>query len=141
MGVSITAKNSKYSFDGGYGQFCLLRENIALAFDKEFGEHYATLRKCFMNDDIKLFNEKANRILSNGRFKDEDVDIIDFLYASDCGGSISYKTCKKIYDLIKDIDYKGHHINYHAYASDNDYENFKEFLLDCYKHRRKMVWN
>ena len=32
--------------------------------------------------------------------------VLDFLYASDCGGKIDYKTCKEIYDLIKDVDFE-----------------------------------
>lgn len=140
MGYTITATNSNYDFSGGYGQFKDLRENIALAFDKEFGRHYQTLGFCHSKDTIKLFNDKANKILQDDRFKDEDEDIISFLFAPDCDGSISYKTCKKIYDLIKDKDYKGQYLNYIAWSDGNDYEKFKEFLLDCYKHRRKMVW-
>lgn len=37
MGVTITAKNSGFSFDMGYGGFWNLRNNIALALDEEFG--------------------------------------------------------------------------------------------------------
>ncbi len=140
MGFTITATNSKYDFSGGYGQFMSLRKSIALAFDKEFGEHYQTLSFCHDKEQIKLFNDKANRILSNDRFKEEDEDIIQFLFAPDCDGSIGYKTCKKIYDLIKDIDFGNKIFTYAAYSDRNDYENFKEFLLECYKHRRKMVW-
>lgn len=137
MGFTITATNSTYEFSGGFGGFINLRNNIALAFDKEFGEHYKTLPLC---DNIKWFNEKANRILSDDRFKDEDADILDFLFAPDCDGSISYKTCKKIYDLIKGIDFGNKIFTYAAYSDGKDYEHFKDFLLECYKHRRKMVW-
>lgn len=37
MGLSITANNSQYSFDCGYGGFFNLRKNVALAFDEELG--------------------------------------------------------------------------------------------------------
>lgn len=43
MGVSITSKNPKYTFDMGYIGFSELRNNIALALDKDFGENYAKL--------------------------------------------------------------------------------------------------
>lgn len=140
MGVTITATNSKHEFNGGASQFMRLRENIAMAFDKEFGEHYSTLRRCWSNEQLKSFNDKANHILSHERFKDEDEDIIDFLYATDCGGKISHKTCKKIYDLIKDIDFGNEIFTYTYHSDGKDYEKFKEFLLDCYKRRAKMVW-
>lgn len=35
MGLTITATNSKYEFDMGYGGFYNLRKNIAFALDKE----------------------------------------------------------------------------------------------------------
>ena len=140
MGFTITATNSKHDFYGGMGGFRNLRVNIAKAWDKEFGEHYETLIRCHCKKEYEAFNEKANRILSNDRFRQEDEDIIDFLFACDCDGSISYKTCKKIYDIIKDIDFSGEIFTYSAYSDGNDYEYFKEFLLDCYKRRAKMIW-
>lgn len=69
MGVTITATNSKYSFDMGGGGFLSLRVNIAKAMDRELGEHYAAR--------------------SDGR----------------------------------------------------DYEHFKDFLQECYTHRREMRWS
>lgn len=57
---------------------------------------------------------------------------------SDLKGSISYKTCGKIYYLIKDIDFTTG-FRYAAYMH-NDFEEFKEFLLDCYSKRKKMRW-
>lgn len=145
MGFSLTATNSKYSFSGGYGGFALLRQNIANAWDTEFGDHYATLRMCFRESDYDAFNKEAERILSKERFADggeksNDQDIVDFLFASDCAGSISYKTCKKIYDIIKDIDFCRETFTYSAYSDGDDYEHLKEFLLDCYKRRAKARW-
>lgn len=140
MGFTIYANNGTKTFDGGMGGFLILRTNIAFAFDKEFGEHYSTLRKCFFEEDFKAFDKKTKEILSNDRFKQEDEDIVDFLFACDCGGEISHRTCKKIYDLIKDIDFGKQIFTYGAYSDGKDYEHFKEFLLDCYKHKRKMRW-
>ena len=140
MGFTIYATNSSRNFDGGMGGFMNLRTNIAIAFDKEFGKHYSTLRKCVFEEDYDAFDEKTNKILSDERFKQEDEDVIDFLFASDCVGEISHRTCKKIYDLIKDIDFGNKIFTYGAYSDGKDYEHFKLFLLECYKHRRKMRW-
>ena len=140
MGFTIYSNNGSRDFDGGMGGFMSLRTNIALAFDKEFGEHYSTLRSCFREDDYKLFNAKTNKILSDDRFKQEDEDIVEFLFACDCGGEISHKTCKKIYDLIKDIDFGNKIFTYGAHSDGKDYEYFKDFLLECYSHRRKLRW-
>ena len=140
MGFTITATNSKYSFNGSSGGFYNLRVNIAKAFDIEFGNHYETLRERITLADYDAFDIKANDILAKPRFKKEDDDIIIFLFMPDTGGSISYKTCKKIYDLIKDIDYGNKIFTYAAHSDGRDYEKFKVFLLDCYKRRAKMRW-
>ena len=71
---------------------------------------------------------------------DEDKDIFDFLFASDCDGKCSYKTAKKIYDLIKDVDFGGKIFTYTAYSDGKDYENFKEFLKECYQKHRTIIW-
>lgn len=141
MGFTITATNSKYSFNGGSSGFFNLRSNIAKAFDNEFGNHYETLRERITLADYDAFDIKANDILANPRFKKEDDDIIIFLFWPDTGGSISYKTCKKIYNLIKDIDFGNQIFTYPAHSKSDDYEQFKAFLLDCYKRRAKMRWN
>lgn len=140
MGFTIYANNGSISFDGGAGGFMSLRTNIAFAFDEMFGKHYYTLRYCHNEDDFAAFNEKAIKILSEDRFKQEDEDIIKFLYDSDIQGSVSHKTCKKIYDLIKDIDFGKKIFTYAAYSDGKDYEHFKDFLLECYKYKRKMRW-
>ena len=90
MGVCLTSRKSNYSFDMGYIGFNNLRTNIAKAWDKEFGEAYGDTRLCLF--DEKEYNDRLNSILSDERFKDEDVDILDFLMASDCDGKCGYKT-------------------------------------------------
>ena len=142
MGVTIYANGGSRDFNAGYGGFFNLRKNIAFAWDKELGEHYAQMMRSLLGEaEQKAYNEKTNKILANDRFKDEDSDILDFLYASDCEGSISHKTCKKIYDLIKNINFGDKIFTYAAYSDGKDYEHFKDFLLECYKHRRKLRWD
>ena len=53
MGVTITATNSSYDFNMGYGGFFELRRNIALALDKEFGEVYGKLGSCFTHEQYE----------------------------------------------------------------------------------------
>ena len=141
MGVTITATNSKYSFDMGVGGFLSLRVNIAKAMDRELGEHYATMSFCWRKDEWDAFDARTNEILADSRFSEEDGDWLDFLFASDTEGSISHKTCKKILDAIRDVDF-GNRIFVYAVRSDGrDYEHFKDFLQECYTHRRKMRWS
>ena len=136
MGVSITATNSSYDFDMGYGGFFNLRKNIALALDKDFGENYALLSHCYTEKQFEDNDRVANLIIEQ---KNLDEDIVKFLYMSDCEGKISYKVCKKIYDLIKDVDFENKCFRYAAY-SHNDYGEFKEFLKECFSKRRQMRW-
>lgn len=137
MGVCIYATNSQYSFDMGGGGFFNLRCNIAVALDVEFGDHYHTLLKCRSDKDYANFNAKANRMLKR---KYLDEDIIEFLFMPDSNGSIPHKTCKKIYDLIKNIDFGDKGFRYAAIRH-NDYDEFKKFLKECYIRRRKMRWS
>lgn len=139
MGVTIYANGSSRSFDMGGGGFFSLRKNICLSFDKELGEHYSLMPSCFRN--WEEYDKVTERILSSPRFTEEDIDVIEFLFASDCGGEVGYKTCKKIYEIIKDVDFEGKIFTYAAYSDGKDYEHFKEFLLECYKKRRKMRWS
>lgn len=139
MGLTISGNyENSIELSGGYGMFSQIRKVIALAFDKEFGEHYLTLSTLSGKDDYKEFNRKANEILRDERFKDEDEDIVRFLFMPDCDGKIGYKTCKKIYELIKD-DNKERCLRYAAY-SDNDWQDFKQLLKDCCSHRCNLVW-
>lgn len=139
MGLSISGnyKNS-IELSGGYGMLATIREEVAKAWDKEFGKHYATLKYC---NEYEQFNDKANKIINSERLIEKtkkDEDILDFLFAPDCEGKISYKTCKKILDLIKDTDCK-YCLRYAAY-SHNDWQDFKQLLLECYSHRSNLVW-
>ena len=92
---------------------------------------------CHSSEDFAENDAVAEKII---RDKNLDEDILDFLYAEDCEGKISYKTCRKIYDLIKDVDFEKKGFRYAAYQN-NDYEELKEFLTECYSKRRNMVWS
>lgn len=138
MGICLTSRKSSYSFEMGYCGFNNLRTNICKIFDKELGEVYADT--LFALNDSQSYTKRVNEILKDERFKDEDKDILDFLFASDCDGKCSYKTAKKIYDLIKDIDFGEKIFTYAAYSDGKDYENFKEFLKECYQKHRTIIW-
>lgn len=138
MGVCLTSRKSDYSFDMGFGGFHNLRANIASAWDKELGEAYDDMAMAMLCP--KEYNERINSIISNDRFKDEDEDILDFLFQSDCEGKCGYKTCGKIYNLIKNIDFEGKIFTYYARSDGKDYERLKLFLKECYQKRRMMIW-
>lgn len=139
VGVSIRSKNGVHSFDCGYGGFYNLRKNIAYCISVNFGKLYENALQLNSDDhdkDIQLLNSH----IAEFNLDEKYADVIDFLFESDCVGKINYKTCKHIYDLIKDVDFGKKCFRYGAYAH-NDYEEFKEFLLDCYSHRKNMYWS
>ncbi len=141
MGVSITCTNAKYDFDMGYGGFFNLRKNVAIALDKEFGELYATLSKCLVDEDFAKFDKKAEAMIAAKHLDDTHRDVLDFLFASDCDGKCGYRTCKKIADLLNK-DYKrlfDKGFRYGAQQHD-DYREFIIFLNDCYRYHKNMVW-
>lgn len=139
MGVTIYAKGVERSFGCGYIGFEHLRSRICEVYDKDFCNVYSDMTLAVMHK--KEWVTKINAILEIKQFPDEDEDILNFLFASDCEGKISYKTCKKIYDLIKDVDFGGRTFTYMAYSDGKDYENFKEFLRECYRKRTCMRWS
>ena len=139
MGVTITATNAKYCFDMGSGGFFNLRKNIALALDEDFGRNYEQIAGCFTKEQYAENDRTAEKIINEKHLEDNYENVLDFLYMSDVEGEVSYQTCKQIYDLIKDIDYGKLCFRYAAHAH-NDYEEFKEFLKDCYSHHKKMQW-
>lgn len=138
MGICLTSRKSKYSFNMGYGGFHNLRTNICRAYDKELAEIYEDT--AWSLRDPEGYTAKINDILKDARFKEEDADIIDFLFASDCEGKCSYITAKKIYNPIKDIDFGKAIFTYAAYSDGNDYEKLKLFLKECYQKRRMIIW-
>ena len=141
MGVSIECIKPLYDFDMGYGGFYNLRKNIAYCVDSGFGKLYEELLHCWSRDATDEVARKTNDYIRKNPDIFENLDdVLDFLYAPDDSGKISYKTCGKIYALIKPVDFKDKCFRYGAQAH-NDYEEFKEFLKDCYSHRKSMRWH
>ena len=138
MGITIYAKGVDRSFDCGYIGFAHLRNRICEVYDKDLYNVYSDMKMCALY--TSEWTAKINAICNLKQFPDEDKDILDFFFESDCEGKISYKTCKKIYDLIKDIDFGGRIFTYAACSDGKDYEHLKEFLNECYRKRVSMRW-
>lgn len=140
MGLCITAKHSEYKFRMGYGSFFFLRCRIAKALDKEFGKHYSELFACYFKERFKDHDKISDRMIEE---KDLDRDIIDFLYQSDCEGKINYRTCLKIHDILEEDGFlhEKHRLRYEVSFHADDSQKFMEFLKECVRYRRNMVWN
>ena len=142
MGLFIESEGSNMELTGGYGMLMKIRIQVAKAWDEEFGKHYETLPSLIRDEDYKRFDKRTDEILKQDRFKNEDLDLVKFLFASDCEGECSPETAKKIYDLIKDVEYDGK-LRYTTYPSTNknDWEDFKQLLLDCWNNKKSFTWN
>lgn len=140
MGVSIHSKNSKYSFYMGGGGFFNLRKNIAYAIHPVLGDLYSEILKTHTSEGYEDLDRRTTEFLATTDIESKYKDVLDFLYASDISGQIKYTTCKKIYDLIVNVDFGGKRFQYVTFSNGNDYEDFKLFLRDCYKRRCSMRW-
>lgn len=132
MGLNIRIKGMSHeeTYHCGYLTFGVYRQEVAKAWNKEFGEiyekPYKNLSYEYTDEDIKRWNELCN----------DDLDI--FLNHSDCDGKLTWKECKKIYDVMKnlEIDMQGHN-----YGTMNYYDMHKQWLnmfKFCYEHRVTM---
>ena len=139
MGLTVTAKNSVHNFPMSYGGFNRMRSKIANVYDQEFGKLYHELQTIYEDNEKDQHIEKINNLLKNPRFKNDD-DILDFFFASDLKGSITPKTCSKIYNIIKDHDFGSSTFTYTAFSDGKDYEHLKIFLKDCARNNKKMHW-
>lgn len=131
MSLTFTYLNSSQKLDIGYIQFFRLRCEIASIMDKDFGEVYSHIPFCHKKEDVELNDKVINIIIKKKQLNKTYKDVIDFLYMCDCGGSVSYKTCKKLYGLLgKDSSIK----------HDKFLKNFLNLLNECYIKHRRMVW-
>lgn len=138
MGVSICSEKSLIDVGGSYRAFNMLRIHIGKLISLEFQYNY----------EIWLFNwnyndrqyneavEKLNKITNNYQEDWLKHKTFDFFFKSDCEGALNNKSCKLLYELIKDDCYHKH-IRYVAYSK-NDYDDFKQLLLDCYANIKKL---
>lgn len=142
MRLTITATNSKISLECSYIGFYKLRQGIANALNEEFGIAYKDFIFSNLCDkteqDIQI--SRLNTIISNNLADDKYNDILEFLFVTDYEGKIPYQMCKNIYDIIKDMDLQIN-FQYTIYVNGNDFELFKQLLLECYSRRKKLRWS
>lgn len=140
MGVTIESKN--HSIDLGYNGFNRLRAKVAELSDNDLGLHYKDLNQApFIDGDgkkefFKEYNEKIVKIVDKNKIPHA---VPDFIYQSDCDGSLSPEQCLVIYEVIKDYD---DDILY-GYSGKKDcakFNDFKTLLKDCIDNNTKLEW-
>lgn len=140
MGVTIESKN--YAIDLGYRGFFNLRCRVAKLAAGDIGEHYEKLSCApLFGEDRKIFFKEYDEHISElaEKYNGEMNHVLDFIYKSDCGGTISPEHCKSIWKVIKDYD---DNILY-GYAGRKDCAKFKDFkniVKDCIDSNCEMEW-
>jgi hypothetical protein len=77
-----------------------------------------------------------------GELTDQDDLIIEFLFACDCGGKLSYKGCTRLYELIKDYGDDNEKYGYIGWGDDcATFADFKEIVKDCSVNHWIMKWD
>lgn len=141
MGVTLSSKNC--SLDFGYGGFNNIRTKVAELAADDIGKHYKHLSDApfFEKESNTFFEEYNKKITAISEAHNGEIDeILDFLYAPDCGGEMSAEVCRKIYEVIKDYD---DNILY-GYCGRPDcamFKDFKELIKDCVDNNCSMEWS
>ena len=141
MGVTMESKN--LSADMGCGGFNRFRTKVAQLSHVEFGKHYAKL-----DDAMFLFGTEREEYFKKYDTKTEElikenivtVEIANFCYQSDCGGSINQNQAKQIYEKIKDYDDN----IYYGYSGRPDcamFSDLKDIFKDCVENGGTIEWS
>ena len=133
LGLSIVATglNEDEAYDCGYIAFTRFRIDLAKAYNEEMGKIYERAVMPFskpIDGDEKRYKELCNK------------DLDAFLWHSDCDGSLTYKECRKIYNVIKELKMSMHGSNYGNERQYNTLERWKDMFLHCAKHRVNMYF-
>ena len=139
--MHTTIKSKNYSMDFEFFIIGKIKKKIAYSISDEVGVHYSevfNVRKFSHNKDyIDEYKKKSEQLANKYQCK----EIFGFLYQTDSEGKISAKSCKKIYEFIKN---QGEEIpGYYYSAQDLDDKYFREFkklLKDCVDNNCHLEW-
>lgn len=146
MGVTISGKPDSRiktkSLDMGYMGFHRLRCLISEHLNKEFSDLYKTIIEHRSDKEWKKWDEVMNSIIAHYNLGETKSDclLLDFFFADDCKGKISYGTCQRIYRLIENEDDENK-IGYIGRPDCATVGDFKKLLLDVHKNKGTLVWS
>ena len=146
MGITISGhykgQSSQYELDMSYNTFFRLRLVIAKNFSEKFGEQYERLTDLrYTKMEWDAYEKKIQDIIEQEHLEGKrwQTKILDFLFMPDTNGKISYGTCQKIYNLIKDEDDNDQYG--YTMIGNNTMGTFKNLLLDIYTNKGYMKWS
>lgn len=137
--MGLTIKNEEMSIKMSYIGFAELCTTIAKLLSPDFAELYIALCKNKISNEI--LNKKLNLYFEKGILKNEDNDIIEFLFMPDYEGHLSFKKCERLYEVIKDYNdnvlygYKSGMFGYETIFAD-----FKELVKICIEKEYNLEW-
>lgn len=137
MGITIRSKN--FSYDMGYLGFMRFRTEVATQASEEFGELYSTLSKAPMfgkQDFFKDYDEKVSEMVKNSVVSRR---IANFCHEPDAEARVNRKTCKAVYELIKDCD-DNLSFGYSGRVDCTHMENMKLIFKDCAENGLRIEW-
>ena len=141
--MGLTIYNKERAIDMGYIGFNVLRNTIAKLFGTDFENLYKDWTSGSWSPnkiDDKTCNILLNDLYKRNILKEEDNPILDFLFMSDCEGKLPVKSCKMLYNFIKDYD---DNVLY-GYCGRPDcamFSDFKEIVRLCAKNRWILKWD
>ena len=137
MGVDIYCKKTGKGVTLGAGGFMRWRMKIAELYNDSWYNHYKKLSSAIGESPewYKEFDRETERLMvQNGL----DAQIIDFCLQSDCDGSITYGTCKKILKVIN--DYTDNIAYRYATYANHDFDDLKKLLQECVETKSRLFW-
>lgn len=144
--MGITIYNHKHSMDMGAFGYAALRATISRQVPcQEFVEIYAELmdyNRAFRESEFttmrEYFDDYDNRAVEICQRNNLDEEVINFLYKPDtCTKSVSVKTCRHLWRIIKDYD---DDVLY-GYVGRPDcakFKDFKDIVRTCIQDNRVM---
>lgn len=144
MGVKLYS--SKSDMDIPYqGMFCM-RRDIAMVADNVLGRHYAAMPNV-NKADTDLYNMHteilvSEYILFHGKSAGK---IMNFLYASDCSGQVTYGCCQQLLKLL-DADtpaakqFKNTVYGYSGRRNPAEGSDFVRILHECADEKKPLRW-
>ena len=137
--MGITLGNREHSIDMGCGGFMSLRQRIASLLSEEFGILYKNwVRPCSPISDDEG-NKNLKSFYDDGILTDDDDIIIDFLFASDLGGKLTAKGCKRLYKIIKNYD-DNYIYGYALHPHPAKFADFKEIIKESAENNWIVKW-
>lgn len=140
--MSIIIKNTNDdAIEIGYFGFYRLRRRIAELAAPDIFNAYSMVPDVKSETEKKEYSQYLNRL--EKKYSDDSKRLVlDFLYASDCDGSIDAEHCKAVYDLIKDCkdETQYGYVDRAVWEIPATISSFAELLKEAVEDGKRIEW-